>query len=133
MKGAIELCVRGTKKNLVEHEGVGHKGDAVEHVLLDPADVKPGGGADGGDLGGDPELRHGGDDVHLMLRGEQLSHHLRRERTEERRRQGQKTGWDERDQARAPPHQVSRKRAAEESRGRESRTWVACLKPWPVR
>ena len=54
----------------VDGERVGLHGAAVEQ---DPADVEAG----GVDLGGEDELRRGGDHVHVVPRADQVPHHLR--------------------------------------------------------
>lgn len=53
----------------VDGERVGLHGAAVEQ---DPADVEAG----GVDLGGEDELRRGGDHVHVVPRADQVPHHL---------------------------------------------------------
>jgi hypothetical protein len=55
----------------VDGEGVGLDGSAVEQDL---ADVEAG----GGDLGGEDELRRGGDHVHVVARGDQVPDNLER-------------------------------------------------------
>jgi len=73
----------------VDGERVGLDGAAVEQDL---ADVEAG----GADLGGEDELRRGGDHVHVVPRGDQVPHDLQRTHADGITRSGQtRGGWRE--------------------------------------
>jgi hypothetical protein len=69
----------------VDGERVSLDGAAVEQDL---ADVEAG----GADLGGEDELRRGGDHVHVVPRGDQVPHHLQRTHADGITHSGQSRG-----------------------------------------
>lgn len=118
-RGDRNLLERG---EAVDGEGVGLDGAAVEQDL---ADVEAG----GGDLGGEDELRRGGDHVHVVPRGDEVPHDLRKgKRTRPRggrkrnnhARQAQSAGGAGREENRSGGGSGT------------SRARVAWPKPWPV-